>query len=35
MRDTFDGLLSVIEKYMRARLGLAMGSTQGKPTMLN
>jgi serine protease Do len=35
MRDAFDGLLSVIEKYLRTRLGLAMGSTQGKPTMLN
>lgn len=33
MRDTFDGLLSVIEKYMRARFGLAQPS--GKPNLLN
>lgn len=33
MRDTFDGLLSVIEKYMRTRLGFASGP--GKPTLLN
>ncbi|MCA3016697.1 MAG: trypsin-like peptidase domain-containing protein [Myxococcaceae bacterium] len=35
MRDTFDGLLSVIEKYLRTRLGLAVAVTQGKPTMPN
>lgn len=34
MRDAFDGLLSVIEKYMRARLVLS-GSVHGKPPFLN
>lgn len=33
MRDAFDGLLLVIEKYLRARLG--PGRKQGKPTLLN
>jgi hypothetical protein len=33
MRDTFDGLLMVIEKYLREHLG--PGRKQGKPTLLN
>jgi hypothetical protein len=33
MRDTFDGLLMVIEKYLRVHLG--PGRKQGKPTLLN
>jgi hypothetical protein len=35
MRDAFDGLLSVIEKYMRTRLGLATARPSGKGTLLN
>lgn len=35
MRDAFDGLLSVIEKYMRTRLGLSSPTGPGKPTLLN
>jgi S1-C subfamily serine protease len=35
MRDAFDGLLSVIEKYMRTRLGMANSASPGKPTLLN
>ncbi|MBE2252172.1 MAG: trypsin-like peptidase domain-containing protein [Myxococcus sp.] len=35
MRDTFDGLLTVIEKFMRARLGLGVANPTGKPTLLN
>jgi len=34
MRDAFDGLLSVIEKYMRTRLGFA-NARGGKPDLLN
>lgn len=33
MRDAFDGLLIVIEKYLRAHLGA--GRKPGKPTLLN
>ncbi|MFZ5439110.1 MAG: S1 family peptidase [Myxococcota bacterium] len=33
MRDAFDGLLMVIEKYLRARVG--PGRKPGKPTLLN
>ncbi|MER2561310.1 MAG: serine protease [Myxococcaceae bacterium] len=35
MRDAFDGLLSVIEKYMRTRMGMTSGPPSGKPTLLN
>jgi hypothetical protein len=35
MRDAFDGLLSVIEKYMRARLGMGAVTSSAKPTLLN
>jgi serine protease Do len=35
MRDTFDGLLTVIEKFMRARLGLGGALTSGKLTLPN
>ena len=35
MRDTFDGLLTVIEKFMRARLGIGVATAPGKPTLLN
>ncbi|MBL8920827.1 MAG: trypsin-like peptidase domain-containing protein [Myxococcaceae bacterium] len=35
LRDAFDGLLSVIEKYMRTRLGLASAPNAGKGTLLN
>jgi serine protease Do len=35
MRDTFDGLLTVIEKYLRVRTGAPSGERARKPTLLN